>query len=108
MKASFVFATIVFVLGGVEAAPSEERASPSLNENTAAANIHNVTDVQSQRVPDTEVDAGTSDARQADYDFFNKRINCQAYPCEDMDDCRPLGCRGGCHLNEYDLLRCYS
>ncbi|KAI0837996.1 hypothetical protein F5Y06DRAFT_296995 [Hypoxylon sp. FL0890] len=108
MKTSFVLAAIATVLSVVQAAPSEERAPSILDGDEAPPKTDNTTEVQKQGVPDMKVDVGTSDARQAEDDIFNKRMNCQAYPCEDMDDCRPLGCRGGCHLNEFDLLRCYS
>lgn len=64
--------------------------------------------VQKQRVRDTDMDVSTSAARRADDDVFNKRNICQAYPCDDADDCKILNCRGGCHPDENDRMRCYS
>ncbi|KAI1370489.1 hypothetical protein F4677DRAFT_451368 [Hypoxylon crocopeplum] len=109
MKTSLILATIVTILSVIEAAPSDsERASASLNKDQAAVDEDNMTRVQKQRVRDKETDVGTNIALRAADDIFNKRTNCQQYPCDEHTDCRVIGCKGGCQYDEYDRLRCYA
>ncbi|KAI6081613.1 hypothetical protein F4821DRAFT_274849 [Hypoxylon rubiginosum] len=35
-----------------------------------------------------------------------RQVNCDAYPCDDDDDCQQVGCYGGCRNNFYGKKRC--